>query len=392
MLLCASLLTAVPARALGTATVGGRRYASLRSEVSAISPLAGGHLLVRGRSFCFFASLAEVLRPSTAVGADFVGDQCDSAATDGDTSVALAMPGRVKVLEFAPGETSSQRVGRMRPLYPERDDQPSVGPPKPPLSATVTRFAPDGRSLVFGERSGRVLVAPYSGGKEPREFAALPAAVVDLRFVAGGQALLALDATGIVRAWDWASERPLPGPAAAKRPVRAIAAAARAPAFARWREGLGAEVFSTDGWKKTGAVLLPDRPLRVFELSPDGRRLAVSEGGVAAVYDAATGARLGFVAHGLGRVTALSFLSDGLLVAGGADGRLVALRVPDELAKSVSAAELAAADAPPADGAAAPAAVPAGAMPARPGIAPPIKTASRVEPEAPASPRPEVAP
>lgn len=378
-------LAAGPARSLGTASAGGRRFATLGGEVTAIEPLAGGrHLLVRGRHSCFFVSVDEVRRPGGEKPAGFLGSECDSAATDGEDSAAVAAPGRVGTLEFVPDEPAPARLGRMRPLFPERNDRRPDAPAKPPLAAAVTRFAPDGKSLVFGDRSGRVLVAPYPGNdKEPREMDAMKAAVTDLRFVSGGDQLAGMDAAGAFRVWDWSSERAVPGPGPAKGPVRAIAAAARAPVFARWRERVGVEVFSLPDWRKTRVILLPEREPRVFELSPDGRWLALSESGVVAVYDLKTGKGAGFVAHGLGAVTALAFLPGGLAAVGGGDGKLAVLRVPQDLAPSVGPEELAAAAA--AARSAAPSvpaaeSAPAGAMPAMVGIAPPTPPRARVEP------------
>jgi len=387
----ASLLAAPPARAVGIVRVGGRPYATVGVEVLGFEPLASdAQLLVRGASSCFFAALADVEAPPVDKGPDLGGMPCEAAAADGDDQVVASAARELKALTFAAGENGLQRQTRARTLIGGGGGLAS-GPgqaPAPTFEASVMRFAPDGKALAFGDDSGRVTFAAYpDAASGARELDRLPAPIRDLRFAAGGELLVALDRSGRLGVWDWLTERPAQTPEALERGTRAIATAARAPVFARWAAGRGIEAYSTKDWKRTRALPRPDRDLSVFELDADGRRLAYSEGSALAVLDLATGRTEGYVAHGLGRITAARFLRGGRLVVGSSSGRLLSLRVPADLAKSVSREDVEAKQSESADAGPALAPLPripppseATRAPSRRNAAPPPPPASKIAP------------
>lgn len=336
-----------PAGAVGVVKAGGKAFARVVAAVRGLEPLEGG-LLVVGRGSCYFATLADVEKPPVGRGEDLGGVTCDAAATDGQDQAVWFGARQLKALTYSAADDGLERQKRQRTLLGGADDMGGLptGPPDKktvedkPLEATVLLFAPDGKALVFGAESGQVSLIAYpdvSAG--PRTLDRLPAGVLRLRFGADG-VLFALDKAGHVGAWDWLTEKPAAFPEELARGTRALATARKAPVLARWRAGKGVEVYSTGDWKRTRALPMLDRAPAVFELDDEGNTLAYSEGAAVALLDLRTGRPLGYVAHGLGRVSAVRFLTGGRLAAGSENGRLLVLSVPAGLAKSVGKDEV----------------------------------------------------
>jgi WD40 repeat protein len=235
-------------------------------------------------------------------------------SADGKRLATAGMDLTVRLWE----EGSEEELGKI--LLPQNPNEPNW--------ITTLAFSPDGKRLAGGGNDKRLRLWELAPLKEIGQFPELKSPIHALTFSPDGTALAVGDAAGTISLWDPATGKERIGPANVGKVVD-VALAVRTGAVLFQRED--GTVWQADPATGKQKPLLtakaPEQGSQTVTLSPDGRTAAVAvtaqEGATVKLYDLAGGKELFVLKGHEGPVAAVTFSSDGsLLATAGADKTL----------------------------------------------------------------------
>jgi DNA-binding SARP family transcriptional activator/WD40 repeat protein/energy-coupling factor transporter ATP-binding protein EcfA2 len=340
-----------------------RQPQPISPPVSPDSPIASDSALggyIDGRAYLVTSSAAD----DTTVIRDAGSLRTVRRIAGGGNPAAVSPDGRFVAL------TSATRPVRLLDLHTGRLRALGRGP-----AATVVRFTPNSRNLVTADRDARLTVWNVTSATPPQTIAQLAGGVSALAISADGTTAYTGDEHGGLSAWDLTGRRGLGQPLRlpGHRPVAVAAPTAGNPLLAVADAGAGLELLDThslaparqipvtggadavtvapdvrtaafgtrDGSVgyvdvRTGRLLETPEPshinaVRDLTFSPDGRRLATTDGSVVYLWDVHDTRPIDAFTGVVGIATSLRFSPDGqtLVVA---DDRTDGSGALDELA------------------------------------------------------------
>ena len=180
-------------------------------------------------------------------------------------------------------------------------------------------FSPDGRRLATSSSDGTVAVWDVATATRLYSLTGHTSDVQGLSFSPDGELLLSGSWDGDVGVWLTALSE-LAAEAALPAPVNAVDFSPHGAAVAAALDDGSLVIVGTDGAIRA-SIAAHDRPARAVAFSPDGRTLASGgDDGRVRLWDAQRGALLAEAPVVPDSVTALTFASDGHLLAGDARG------------------------------------------------------------------------